>query len=169
MENNILFDDWEVRREGNFNRRKKDYTIASVCIGVFCLFSVIGMTFHWFCAISLVLSSITYLFIWLEWLKIKNNHLVIRSNQIEVTNRFNKTAIYKIQIDELTIELRHSFNARSGGIILLFCDKDMRTIIKYEDMLNHAAPYGFEKTNWEKGLEKLGVKIIDQTEIIKNK
>ena len=169
MENNILFDDWEVRREGNFNRRKKDYNIASVCIGALCLFSVIGMTFHWFCAISLVLSSITYLFIWLEWLKIKNNHLVIGSNQIEITNRFNKTAIYKIQIDELTIELRHSFNARSGGIILLFCDKDMRTIIKYEDMLNHAAPYGFEKTNWEKGLEKLGVKIIDQTEIIKNK
>ena len=169
MENNILFDDWEVRREGNFNRRKKAYNIASVCIGVLCLFSVIGMTFHWFCAISLVLSSIIYLFIWLEWLKIKNNHLVIRSNQIEVTNRFNKTAIYKIQIDELTIELRHSFNARSGGIILLFCDKDMRTIIKYEDMLNHAALYGFEKTNWEKGLEKLGVKIIDQTEIIKNK
>ena len=26
-----------------------------------------------------------------------------------------------------------------------------------------------KKTNWEKGLEKLGVKIIDQTEIIKNK
>ena len=51
----------------------------------------------------------------------------------------------------------------------MFCDKDMRTIIKYEDMLNHGAPYGSEKTNWEKGLEKLGVKIIDPTEIIKNK
>ena len=169
MKNNILFDDWKVRREGILNRRKKDYNIVSVLIGVVCLFSAIGMAFHWSYAILLVWLSITYLFIWLEWLKIKNNHLVIRSNQIEVTNRFNKTAIYKVQINELAIELRRSFNARSGGIILLFCDKDMRTIIKYEDMLNHAALYGFEKTNWEKGLEKLGVKIIDQTEIIKNK
>ena len=42
-------------------------------------------------------------------------------------------------------------------------------IFKYEDMLNHAAPYGFEKTSREKGLEELGVKIIDPTEIIKNK
>ena len=169
MENNILFDDWKVRREGIFNRRKKEYIICSVPIGSLFLISIIGMIFTWECIVFLALSLITYLFLWLEWLKIKNNHLVIRSDQIEVTNRFNKTAIYKIQIDELTIELRHSFNARSGGIILLFCDKDMRTIIKYEDMLNHAAPYGFEKTNWEKGLEKLGVKIIDQTEIIKNK
>ena len=169
MENNILFDDWEVRREGCFNRRKKDYNIASVCNGVLCLFSVIGIIFHWGYFVPLALSSIAYLVIWLEWLKIKNNHLVIRSNQIEVTNRFNKTAIYKIQVNELTIELRHSFYARSGGIILLFCNKDMRTIFKYEDMLNYAAPYGFEKTNWEKGIEKLGVKIIDRTEIIKNK
>ena len=169
MENNILFDDWKVRQEGIFNRRKKDYNIGFICVGVLWLFSVVGMMFHWSVAIFLVLSSITYLFIWLEWLKIKNNHLVIRSNQIEVTNRFNKTAIYKVQINELAIELRRSFNARSGGIILLFCDKDMHTIIKYEDMLNHAALYGLEKTNWEKGLEKLGVKIIDQTEIIKNK
>ena len=169
MENNILFDDWKVRREGIFNRRKKDYNISFICVGVLCLFSAIGITFHWSCAIFLVLSSIAYLFIWLEWIKIKNNHLVIWSNQIEVTNRFNKTAIYKVQINELAIELRRSFDARRGGIILLFCDKDMRTIIKYEDMLNHAALYGFEKTNWEKGLEKLGVKIIDQTEIIKNK
>ena len=169
MENNILFDDWKVRQEGIFNRRKKDYNIGFICVGVLWLFSVVGMIFHWSVAIFLVLSSITYLFIWLEWLKIKNNHLVIRSNQIEVTNRFNKTAIYKVQINELAIELRRSFNPRSGGIILLFCDKDMRTIIKYEDMLNHAALYGFEKTNWEKGLENLGVEIIDPTEIIKNK
>ena len=169
MEDNILFDDWKVRREGVFDRRKEEYTISFICVGVLWLFSVVGMIFHWSLAILLVLPSITHLFVWLEWLKIKNNHLVIRSDQIEVTNRFNKTAIYKVQINELTIELRPSFNVRSGGIILLFRDKDMRTIIKYEDMLNHAAMYGFEKTDWEKGLEKLGVKIIDRTEINKNK
>ena len=169
MESNILFDDWEVRCEGIRNHRKKDYNICSICIGGLCLVSVMGMIFYWGCAVLLILFSVTYLFIWFEWLKIKNNHLVIKSNQIEVTNRFNKTAIYKIQINELAIELRHSFNGRSGGIILLFYDKDRHEIFKYEDMLNHAAPYGFEKTNWEKGLEKLGAKIIDPTEIIKNK
>ena len=105
MENNILFDDWKVRQEGIFNRRKKDYNIGFICVGVLWLFSVVGMMFHWSVAIFLVLSSITYLFIWLEWLKIKNNHLVIRSNQIEVTNRFNKTAIYKNLFDELFVAI----------------------------------------------------------------
>lgn len=52
---------------------------------------------------------------------------------------------------------------------MLFYDKDMHKIFKYEDMLNHAAPYGFEKTNWEKGLEKSGVQIMDPSEMIKNK
>ena len=74
-----------------------------------------------------------------------------------------------MQIDELVIELRPHFNRRSGGILVLFYDKNHRMICKYEDMLNRAAPYGFEKTIWEKSLEQLGVEIIDITEIIKNK
>lgn len=169
MENRILFDDWKVRREGIFNCRKKEYGVCFVCIGGLCLLSVIGMIFHWSCVVFLVLSSVVYLFVWLEWLKIKNNHLVIKSNQIEVANRFNKTTIYKCQGDELAIELRHSFNRRSGGILMLFYDKDKRIVFKYEDMLNQAAPYGLEKTNWEKGLENSGIKIMDPMEIIKNK
>ena len=64
----------------------------------------------------------------------------------------DKTAIYKIQINELVVELRSS--CQRGGIFLLFYDKDKHMIFKYEDMLNRAAPYGFEKTNREKGLEK---------------
>ena len=32
MENNILFDDWKVRQEGIFNRRKKDYNIGFICV-----------------------------------------------------------------------------------------------------------------------------------------
>lgn len=58
-------------------------------------------------------------------------------------------------------------NPNDQGCLSKAYDKDM--IFKYEDMLNHAAPYGFEKTSREKGLEELGVKIIDPTEIIKNK
>ena len=169
MGNNILFDDWNVRCNGIFNRRKKEYHICSVSIGSLFLISIIGMMFHWASIVFLALSLIAYLVIWLEWLKVKNNHLVIRQDQIEVTNRFNKTTIHKIQINELVVELRHSFNQRSGGIIVSFYDKDKHMILKYEDMLNRAAPYGFEKTNWEKGLENLGVEIIDPTEIIKNK
>ena len=49
-----------------------------------------------------------------------------------------------------------------------FYDSQNNLIFKYEDMLNKASPFGCEKTNWEKSLESLGVKIIDNEEIIKN-
>ena len=133
MGNDILLDDWKVRCDGVFNRRKKEYHICSICIGSLCLISIIGMMFHWASIVFLAISSIAYLVIWFEWLKVKNNHLVIRRDQIEVTNRFNKTTIHKIQIDELVMELRHSFNQRSGGIIVSFCNKDKHMIFKYED------------------------------------
>lgn len=41
-------------------------------------------------------------------------------------------------------------------------------ICKYEDMLNKAAPWGFEKTSWERSIEGLDIKIIDAEGIIKN-
>lgn len=68
----------------------------------------------------------------------------------------------------MTLELRHSFNRRSGGIIMKFYDSKGNLICKYEDMLNRAAPWGFEKTSWERSIEGLGIKIIDAEGIIKN-
>ena len=168
MEKHILFDDWNVRAEGVLKRRKIQYIFASVPIGILFVLSVIGMFFHLACIVPLVLSVIGYMSILLEWLKIKNNHLIIIKTQIEITNRFHKTKIYPLEIQELTIELRHSFNYRSGGIVMLFYDKNHQVICKYEDMFNHASPYGVQKTNWENALANLGVKIMDPTEIIKN-
>ena len=168
MDKSLLFDDWSVRPEGVLKRRKIQYIFDFVIIGILFLLCVIGMFFHLGCIVLLVLSVIVYISILLEWLKIKNNHLIITKDQIEITNRFHKTKIYPLEIHESSIELRHSFDYRSGGIVMLFYDKNHQVICKYEDMFNHASPYGAKKTNWENALVNLGVKIIDPTEIIKN-
>ena len=168
LNNSILFDDWQMRPDGALKSRKRAYTFCLLCISVLFWFSGVGVFFELALLMPLVLAIITITVVFLEWQKVKNNHLIIRSNQIEITNRFNKTTIYKIHIHESTLELSHSFNRRSGGIIMKFYDSKGNLICKYEDMLNTAAPWGFEKTNWEKGLEGLGIEIIDTSGIIKN-
>ena len=168
MNKNILFDDWSVRAKGVLKHRKNQYIVISVLIGILFVLSVIGMFFHLGCIVPLVLSVIVHISSLLEWLKIKNHHLIIKKDKIEITNRFHKTKIYPLEVHELTIKLRHSFNYRSGGIVMLFYDKNRQVICKYEDMFNHASPYGAKKTNWENALVNLGVKIMDPTEIIKN-
>lgn len=166
--NNILFDDWQMRRDGVLKNRRGAYTFCLICISILFLGSCVGVFFELAVIAPLVISFIVLTVLLLEWQKVKNNHLVIKSNQLEITNRFNKTTIYKIHIHELTLALRHSFNRRSGGIIMKFYDSKGNLICKYEDMLNRATPWGFEKTNWERGIEGLGIKIIDAEGIFKN-
>ena len=168
LNNSILFDDWQMRRDGVLKYRTRAYTISLFCISILFLVLSVGVFFELALMIPLVLALIAITVVFLEWQKVKNNHLIIKSNQIAITNRFNKTTIYKIHIHELTLELRHSFNRRSGGIILKFYDSKGNLICKYEDMLNTAAPWGLEKTKWEKSLEGLGIVIIDTSGIIKN-
>ena len=48
-----------------------------------------------------------------------------------------------------------------------FYDAKGNLICKYEDLFNRTAPWGFEKTNWEKSIEGLGIEIIDASGIIK--
>ena len=168
LNNSILFDDWQMRRDGVLKYRKRAYTISLFCISILFLVLSVGVFFELALMIPLVHALIAITVVFLEWQKVKNNHLIIKSNQIAITNRFNKTTIYKIHIHELTLELRHSFNRRSGGIILKFYDSKGNLICKYEDMLNTAAPWGLEKTKWEKSLEGLGIVIIDTSGIIKN-
>ncbi len=165
---NILFDDWETRQEFSFKRRKKKYIICSFFVGFSLVVSILVMFFELAAIVAVVISLIVFIIVYLEWLKIKNNHLIIKKNQIEITNRYNKTVIYELDINELVLELRHSLNYRSGGIIMKFYDSQNNLIFKYEDMLNKASPFVCEKTNWEKSLESLGAKIIDNEEIIKN-
>lgn len=166
--NSILFDDWQMRPDGVLKYRKRAYTFNLFSISVLLLFSGVGVFFALALLMPLILAIITITIVFLEWQKVKNNHLIIKSNQIEITNRFHKTTIYKVHIHESTLELRHSFNSRSGGIIMKFYDAKGDLICKYEDMFNTAAPWGFEKTKWEKGLEGLGIEIIDTSGIIKN-
>ena len=167
MLDDILFDDWKLRHENAFKNRKREYIVVSILLGILLFLSIAALFFEFYLLILLPIVLISILSGWLEWLKIKNNHLIIQNNQIEITDKFNKTRVYEINIKELVIELKHSYN-RSGGIIMKFYDSQHNLICKYEDMLNHAAFLGFEKTNWEIALKALGVPIIDNEEIIKN-
>ena len=169
MANSILFDDWQTRYAGAYKYRRRAYILSLICTGILLLVSLIGLFFEWAFIVLLAFSLVVLMSSWLEWLKIKNNHLIIKPNQIEITNRFSKTTIYEISIDNLVLELRHSFNLRSGGIILKFYDSKNNFICKYEDMLNGAVPFGVPKSNWERSVESLGIKIIDNEWIIKNK
>ena len=169
MENNdVLFDDWKTRQEGALNSRRRGYIVCIIFISILLLGSCIGVFFEVALIVPLVISVIVFAVILLEWCKVKNNHLIIKSNEIQVTNRFDRTTYYKVHIHELTLELGYSFNRRSGGIVMKFYDTNRRLICKYEDMFNRAASFGFEKTNWENNLERLGIKIIDTSGIIKN-
>ena len=168
LNNNILFDDWATRCDGVLKHRRRVFIFCLICISILFLGSCVGAFFELAVIAPLVISFIVLTVLLLEWQKIKNNHLVIKSNQIEITNRFNKTTTYKIHVHELTLELSHSFNRRSGGIIMKFYDSKGNLICKYEDMLNRAAPWGFKKTSWEISIEGLGIKIIDAEGIFKN-
>lgn len=166
--NEVLFDDWQMRCEGVLSRRRVAYTVCIIITSILASSSFVGLFFEPALIVPLILSVIALASVVIEWQKIKNNHLIIRSNQIEITNRFNKTSIYKISIHELTLSLEHSFNRRSGGIIMKFYDTKDNLICKYEDMLNRAAPFGFEKTTWERSIEGLDIKMVDSSGIIKN-
>ena len=164
----ILFDDWSTRRDGLFNGKKIGYVACLICVSLLLIISTIGVFFEFGLIVILVVSLIVIVSLTLEWLKVKHNHLIIRGNQIEITNRFHKTTIYQININNIRLELRHTFNRRSGGMIMKFFDLDGNLICKYEDMLNYPAPYGAAPSDWEKSLWALGIQVKDPENIIKN-
>lgn len=169
MENNdVLFDDWQVRCERILERRRAAYAVCISAIGVLLVSSCIGMFLEPALFLPFVICVAVFAVVVLEYLKVKNNHLVIRNNLIEITNRFNKTTTYKVNIRELTLIIKHSINYRSGGIIMLFYDSKDNLICKYEDMFNRTALFGCEKTKWEKTIEGFNIKVVDPTGIIKN-
>ncbi|MBR6800165.1 MAG: hypothetical protein IKM61_00235 [Eubacteriaceae bacterium] len=172
MNNNnetILFDDRRVRTAGAFERRKRDYRICQTSLFILIVISAVCAFLDPYAAIFLLpFALFSYLSVFLEWLKVKNNHLIIRSDRIEITDRFNKTTTCKINLEELILELQQP-NARGRGILMKFYDSKHNLICQYEDMLNFAAPYGQEKTAWERSIEDSGIKIIDNGYVIKNK
>ena len=165
--NDIKFDDWKTRDNLSFQRRKKGYIIVSLVLILSLVLSIVETFFELAAIVAVVIILIAFVTVYIEWLKVKNNHLIIKSNQIEITNRFKKTVIYPINLNELFLELSHSLNYRSGGIVMKFYDSQNKLIVKYEDMLNKTSPFGYEKTDWERAMESLGIKIIDNQELIK--
>ena len=164
---NIKFDDWITRYPKALEKRRKDYIICEIPLISMCLFSTIFMFFEFAFVVVLILFIIVTVVVYLEWLKVKNNHLVIRTNQIEITNRFSKKVIYNIDYNNLKIKLERSCK-RGGGILLSFYDSNFNYITRYEDMLNYPTPYGEKRNCWEETIKTLGLEIIDNSEIIKN-
>ena len=115
-----------------------------------------------------VLALIGLIVIWFEWLKIKNNHLIIKKDSIIITDRFNRSSVYNVSLSNLKIEIRHSINVKNGGIIMKFYDNNA-LVCKYKDMINIASSFGEEKTTWERKIKSLGIEIVDLSEVIKNK
>lgn len=167
--NNILFDDWEVRPEKAFEHSKNGCRLCIVVCSFGLTLSII-ITFFELGAIAAVpLFLISVASVYFQWLKVKNNHLIIKNNQIEVTDRYNKTVVYEVDINNLVLELRYRHHYRLTTLMMNFYDSENNLIFKYEDMFNHASGFGLEKTNWEKAIQSLGIKIIDNEEVIKNK
>ena len=83
-------------------------------------------------------------------------------------NRFNRSSVYDISLSDLKIELRYSFNRRSGGIVMKFYNNN-KFICKYEDMINGASSFGEKETKWERKIKSLGFEIIDLSGVMKNK
>ena len=52
---------------------------------------------------------------------------------------------------------------------MIFLNQDNHQICKYEDMLNGASSLGDKKTLLEEKIIWLGIKVVDEQEIIKNK
>ena len=85
----ILFDDWKVREYNAYNNRKKDYFLPFISMIFLLVFSIVCMFFERALIMLFLLFLVCFICICLEWLKIKNNHLIIRNNQIAITNLFN--------------------------------------------------------------------------------
>ena len=170
MEDNIiLFDDWKTRRSDALKNRKNEYLIALITLIILLFISIFALFFHWGLIIFLIISLIGMVSIHIEWLQVKNNHLIIENNRIMITNRFNKTYSYDINFDDIILKIKLPFNIKSGGIILNFYNKSGKLICKYHDMLNCASSLGDKKTLWEEKILSLGIKVVDEEEIIKNK
>ena len=161
MINNILFDDWETRNvDKAYKNRKIGFRVAIIFPLILALLTGVLMFLRpkyitWF-----IMMSVISLCCHFCWLKIKNCRLIIKTDKLEITNRFGKTTIYNIASNDLVIEIKFPVDIRLGGIIMKFYDSDKNFIAKYEDMINYSYPIGKKARIWERKLESTGIKII---------
>lgn len=141
MEERIVFDDWLYRPKALIKQKKAEYLVFFILLWILFLASVIGMLFSLYSLLFLSLSICANIGLMLEYLKIRNHHLVITDQAIYMTNRFNKTKKYLLNYKDCSLEIKESVK-RGGGIWMKFYDPKGTLLLKYEDMLNTPTMYG---------------------------
>lgn len=164
---NVLFDDWLVRNEKLIKSKLKIYHILLASLAIINAAVIIMTIFYWQIIIAELLFLITLICVLCEYLKVKNNHLIIYENKIKIINRFHKEKTIDLIPNQYSITLKYGIN-RGSGLFLIFKDQDGKVITKYEDMMNYPSPYQEAKTEWEIKIKEIGCIINDPNEIIKN-
>ena len=164
MKGEIVFDDWMYRHPNSLKQRMKDYFLCAIPLCMLTLVSIIGMFFSLYVGCFLLLAICSNVVVLLEYLKVKNNHLIITKEAIYVTNRFKVTNEYLLDYRECSLEIRKSFK-RGGGIWLKFYDKNGKLLLKYEDMLNSPTMYGGKLLPWGESIKSLQIPIVDKNHL----
>lgn len=157
--NNILFDSNETAFKGAFDYRKKEFILGVSGSGLLLLISFIkvfsspGFVFLFIIATLLLVDAI------LCFMKVKNGSLIIRNNLIEITDGFNKTKYYEVDISKLTIDISYYSNRKSRIYILKFYDENGELVCKYRDLLNGISPGKGRNIYWQEKINSLGAKI----------
>lgn len=166
MKEQIVFDDWLYRPEDAIKRRKKAYFICFIPVCILNLMCLIGLFFSLyvlFCFALAIWVDIVWL---LEYLKIKNQHLVITEHAIYVTDRFHVTKKYLLDYKDCSLELKQSVK-RGGGVWLKFYDKNGQLLLKYEDMLNRPARYDGKILPFGEAIKSLQIPLADKDDLFR--
>jgi len=168
MKEQIVFDDWLYRSENAIKRRKKEYFICLIPVCILNLMCLIGLFFSLCVLVVFVLAIWVDIVLLLEYLKIKNQHLVITEQAIYVTDRFHITKKYLLDYKDCSLELRQSVK-RGGGIWLKFYNKNGKLLLKYEDMLNRPARYDGKILPLGEAIKSLQIPLIDKNDLFRSR
>ena len=167
LDNELLFDDWNVRDSSFYSRERKTYILLFLLFSVCTIFAAIVSIFYIYVLFFLVLFSVSLFCILFQFLRIQNRHIQIYKDVIVVTNIFRKKRIINYCFDKTSLLIKHTFQSMPKGIHMVFIE-DGKIICKYNDFINYASSYQEQKTNWEISIMAIGLKIIDPQEIFKN-
>ena len=96
LDNELLFDDWNVRDSAFYSRERKTYILLFLLFSVCTIFATIVSIFYIYVLFFLVLFSISLFCILFQFLRIQNRHIQIYKDVIVVTNIFRKKELSNI-------------------------------------------------------------------------